>query len=101
MGEQVAGGAVEGEGLPVGGQTRPVKGHLLLQNCEFISSVDEKPDKIGKLKKGVVAARLCLFNNFLCQSGILGLTSLSHLSGVGAQEASLVMETPAEEMIEG
>ena len=77
-----------------------MEGHLLLQSCEFISPVDEKPDKIGKVKKGVIAVRLRLFDNLLCQSTLLGLTPLNNLNGVRAQKASLVMDTSSEEMVE-
>ena len=75
--------------------------HLRLQSLELIPAVDEKPDEIGKSEKGFVAARLCLFDNLLRQSEILGLTPPNHISGVGTQEASLIMQTPSEEMVEG
>ena len=100
MGEEGAGGAVGGEWLPVGSKSRPVLVHLLLQAGEFVSPVDEKLDKLWKLKKGVVAARSCLFNDLLCQSKILGLTPSNHIGGVGTLEASLVVKTPSKEMVE-
>ena len=96
MGEEGAGGAVGGEWLPVGRKSRPVFVHLLLQAGELVSPVYKKPDKLWKLKKGVVAARSCLFNDLLCQSGILGLTPLKDIGCVSAQEASLVVKTPSE-----
>ena len=75
--------------------------HLRLQLIELVPAVDEKPNEIRKSEKGFVAARFCLFDNLLRQNGILGLTPPNHISGVGTQEASLIMQTPSEEMVEG
>ena len=102
MGEEVAGRAVGGKGLPVRSQAGPVRVHEVVKSGEVRLAVGEETDKFWKLQKAVVASRSCRCNDLLCQRIVLSFTTLwQPCRSVGTQEAEIVEESPPEEMIEG